>query len=51
MNYYERLESLGWTRTGGNSRYDNYSKGQWRVMVSKHIPNTGTGVHFWRVAK
>lgn len=50
MNYYERLESLGWRRVGGNSRYDTYAKGDWRVMVSKYFPSNPnkTGIYFFK---
>lgn len=51
MNYYSRLESLGWVRVGGNSRYDTYAKKNWRVMVSKFFPSSpnASGIYFSRV--
>ena len=49
FNYYERLASLGWKPAGGNSRYDAYVKKNWRVLVSKRIPSTDTGIYFFQV--
>jgi len=33
MSIYERLTSLGWKRTNGNSRLDFYHKKNWICIV------------------